>query len=224
MTIETADQAHLAIDVWSDIMCPFCYMGDALLTQALERFSHAASVDVRYHSYQLMPDLPVDRATGVVELLVREKGIPRAHAEAMNANVAARGSQIGLDYKFDRAIAVNTRAAHRLTHFARRHGREHALMLRLFRAYFTDGLNLGDFEVLADLAADVGLDRAAALQTLATGAFEDDVAADIAEAHSIGITGVPFFVFGGTHAVSGAQPIEVFVRALDAAWTAKVDA
>jgi predicted DsbA family dithiol-disulfide isomerase len=223
-TTETVDHPRLAIDVWSDIMCPFCYMGDTLLAQALERFPHATSVDVAYRSYQLMPDLPLDRATGVIELLVREKGIPRAHAETMNANVAERGRQIGLEYHFDRALAVNTRAAHRLTHFARQEGRQHALMLRLFRGYFTEGLHLGDYEVLADLAAEVGLERAAALDVLVTGAFESDVEADIAEAHAIGITGVPFFIFGGTHAVSGAQPVEVFTRALDAAWKANVEA
>ena len=221
MTIDAIPQTRLVVDVWSDIMCPFCYMGDTLLARALELFPHRASVDVRYHSYQLMPDLPVHRSTGLVELLVREKGIPRAQAEAMNASVASRGKQLGLDYRFDRAIAVNTRAGHRLSHFAEHEGRQHALMLRLFRAYFTDGLHIGDYEVLADLAAEVGLDRAAALRALENGEFAADVDADIAEARSIGITGVPFFIFGGTHAVSGAQPVETFTLALDTSWEAR---
>jgi predicted DsbA family dithiol-disulfide isomerase len=132
-------QRRLVVDVWSDVMCPFCYMGDALLSKALEQFPHTASFEIRYRSYQLMPYLPADRAVNVNELLEREKGFSRAQAEAMNAQVATRGKDVGLDYHFDKALAVNTRAAHRLSHLAKQEGKQHAMMLRLFRASFTEG-------------------------------------------------------------------------------------
>ncbi|MDX2086982.1 MAG: DsbA family oxidoreductase [Kofleriaceae bacterium] len=214
----------LVIDVWSDVMCPFCYMGDALLQKALESFAHADAVEVRYHSYQLMPHLPADCAMNVNDLLVREKGLPRARAEELNAQITERGKQVGLDYRFDKAIAVNTRAAHRLSHFAKQHGKQLVLMRRVFRAFFTEGLDLGKHEVLAGLAADVGLERAAALDALASNAFEEDVRADVNGARAIGIQGVPFFVLDGKFAVSGAQPVPIFTKALEAAWTAKLGA
>jgi predicted DsbA family dithiol-disulfide isomerase len=214
-------EPRLKIDVWSDVMCPFCYMGDALLAKAIEQFPHAEHVDVRYRSYQLMPGLPVDSDVNATEILVRAKGIPRAQAVAMNAQVEARAAKLGLEYHLDKALVVNTRAAQRLSHFARREGKQHELMIRLFRAYFTEGKHLGKYEVLAGLAADVGLDRARALEVLETGAFEDEVAADQRRGRDIGISGVPFFVFDDKHAVSGAQPVGTFLEALDTAWNAK---
>lgn len=213
------DQDQLPIDVWSDVMCPFCYMGDRLLARALEQFPHAEHVDVRYRSYQLMPHLSADRAIDLNELLVREKGLSRERAEALHAQVAERGKAVGIDYRFERALAVNTRAAHRLSHFARQHGKQRALMLRLFSGYFTDGLHLGEHAVLADLAAEVGLDRAAALEALESGAFEADVSADEEQARELGIGGVPFFVLDGKYAVHGAQPVGVFLEALHRGWS-----
>lgn len=221
MTTNADTQPRLLVDVWSDVLCPFCYMGDALLAKALEKFPHASSVEVRYRSYQLMPHLPTDRAVPVNELLEREKGFSRAQAEAMNAQVAARGKEVGLDYDFDKTLAVNTRAAHRLSHFAKEGGKQHALMFRLFRAYFTEGQNLGKNEVLADLAAEVGLDRTAALAALEAGAFEEDVRADEKQGREIGVKGVPFFVVDGKYAISGAQPAGTFSKALETAWKEK---
>ncbi|WP_028708206.1 DsbA family oxidoreductase [Propionicicella superfundia] len=205
---------RIRIDVWSDVMCPFCYMGDALLERALTQFEHRDTVDVEYHSFLLMPDLPVGSAVDLGELLASRRGIPREQAEAMNAQVAERGREIGLDYRFDRAVATNTRRAHELSHFAERQGRQHEMIQRLFRAYFTEGANVGDREVLTGLAAEVGLDPDAAAAALASGEFADAVDADIRQAQQLGITGVPFFVFEATYAISGAQPVEVFAQAL----------
>ena len=205
----------VVVDVWSDVMCPFCYLGDTLLQQARATSPHA--VEVRYHSYQLMPELPEDEPMGLYELLEHERGLPRAQAEAMNRQVSARAAEVGLTWRIDDAIATNTRTAHRLMHFANAHGKQHAMAMRLFRAYFTDGLNVGDHGVLADLAAEIGLDRAAALDALRTGAYGAEFEADVRQAHELGITGVPFFVFNGRYAVSGAQPVEVFQQALAAA-------
>lgn len=212
---------RLVIDVWSDVMCPFCYIGDTLLAQAVERFPHGSAVEIRYHSFQLMPHLPADHAVDLNELLEKERGLPRAQAEAMNAQVSARAARIGLDFRLDAAVATNTRAAHRLIHHARSRGREHAMVERLFRAYFTDGLDIGDHGVLADLAAEIGLGADAARETLDSGAYSADFEADVRQAGELGITGVPFFVFDGRYAVSGAQPVEAFLQALDTAWKDK---
>ncbi|MGW0949206.1 DsbA family oxidoreductase [Streptomyces sp. NPDC002623] len=221
MSAYAHSEDRLVIDVWSDIMCPFCYIGDTLLAQALEKFPHGSDVEIRYHSYQLMPHLPTDRGVDLNEILSKERGFPKAQAKAMNAQVSARAAQIGLDFRLDSAIAINTRAAHRLIYFAESQGRQHDMVQRLFRAYFTDGLNVGDHDALAGLAAEIGLDRSAAREALDTGAFDAEVDADVRHAGQLGITGVPFFVFDGQYAVSGAQPVEAFLQALDVAWKGK---
>ena len=213
----------LVVDVWSDVVCPFCYMGDTLLDQAIEKFPHASGVEVRYHSFLLMPqlsesDAPVDTA----EMLAAKYGIPLKQAQEMNQQVTERARQIGLDYHFERAQTVGTRTAHQLSHFAATQGKQHEMMRRLFKAYFTDGLNVADHQVLADLAAEVGLDRDAALAALTSGEFADEVAEDLEQARQYGINGVPFFVFAGKYAISGAQPVEAFVQALDTSWNETV--
>jgi len=225
MTGEAFGQAadRLVVDVWSDVMCPFCYMGDALLGQALEKFPHASGVEVRYHSFLLMPQLSDgDAPVNAAELLSAHHGLPLEQARAMNEQVTERARQVGLDYHFERTQAVSTRTAHQLSHFAATQGKQHEMIQRLFQAYFTDGLNLADHEVLAGLAADVGLDRDAALAALTSGEFADGVAADLEQARQYGIQGVPFFVFAGKYAVSGAQPVEAFLQALDTSWNETV--
>lgn len=216
---------RLVVDVWSDVVCPFCYMGDTLLNQALEQFPHASGVEVRYHSFLLMPDVaegaePVNPS----DYLAAKHGIPREQAVAMNDQVTERASRLGLEYHLDRAQTVSTRTPHQLSHFAAAHGKQREMIQRLFQAYFTEGLVLSDHEVLADLAAEVGLDREAALAALASGEFADAVEADLDQARQYGINGVPFFVFGGRYAVSGAQPLELFRQALETSWNETVDA
>lgn len=209
---------RLVVDVWSDVMCPFCYMGDTLLAEAIAEFPHADRVDVRYHSYLLSPELPQGEEMNANELLVRTKGWSPAQAEQMNEHVTERAAQIGLDYRMHDSLATNMRDAHRLSHFAAEHGKEHAMIVRLFEAYFRDGRSVGRHESLADLAAEVGLDRDAALAALESDAYADAVDRDIETARRIGVQGVPFFVFQGKFAVSGAQPAEVFGQALAAGW------
>lgn len=207
----------IRIDIWSDFVCPFCYMGEALLAQALESFEGADQVSVRYHSYQLMPELPADAAMNSTELLVQEKGMAREQAEAANAQVTQRAATLGLDYRLDQSIATNTRTAHRLTHYAAEHGQQHQLVRRLFAAHFTEGLHIGDPETLADLAAAVGLDRSGAHAVAVGEEYTSEVDADIAQAGQLGVSGVPFFVFNQRLALSGAQPVEAFQQALQRA-------
>ena len=209
---------RLVVDVWSDVMCPFCYLGDTLLAEAIAGFAHRDRVEVRYHSYLLTPELPRGEELGADELLVRTKGLSPARAQQVNEQIAERAAQAGLHYRFDIARATNMRDAHRLSHFAADHGRQHETIVRLFEAYFRDGRSLASPAALADLAAEAGLDRDAALAALESDAYEDAVDLDIAAARAIGVQGVPFFVLQGKYAVSGAQPVGVFAQALEAAW------
>lgn len=213
----------MIVDIWSDIACPFCYLGDTHLALALERFPHRGNVEVRYHSYLLMPELAADTKVGMNELLASKRGMPPEQAAAMNAQISERGAAVGLEYRMQDAIATNTRAAHRLSHFAATRGKQHEMMIRLFEAYFAEGKFVGDYEVLSTLAAEVGLDRAEALAALESGAHETEVDVDLAQAQQLQITGVPFFVFDGKYAVSGAQPVEGFVQALETAWSTRSD-
>jgi predicted DsbA family dithiol-disulfide isomerase len=202
----------ITVDVWSDVVCPFCYLGDATLQQAVDASPQASSIEVRYHSFQLHPDAVETMPTA--EYLASRFDLPKAQVEASHRMFETRGAELGLDYRFDQALITNTKDAHRLIHFAKAQGREHEMVLRLFKAEFTDGLDVSDHAVLADLAAEVGLDRAAAVQALTSGAHEADFEADVQAARQLGITGVPFFVFDNKRAVSGAQPLELFQRAL----------
>lgn len=208
----------IVIDVWSDVVCPFCYLGDSTLQQAIEQFPHASSVEVRYHSFQLNPGFPVGEAILADEYLAKNYRMPAAQLEASHAHLASQGKAAGLDYRFEDTIMVNTLDAHRIIHFAKAAGREHDMVMRLFKAEFTEGLNLADHEVLADLAAELGLDRSGAAEALKNGAYEADIRADIAQAQAYGISGVPFFVFDNKYGISGAQPIEAFRQTLDKAW------
>lgn len=212
----TADP--IVVDIWSDVVCPFCYLGNAVFKQAVEQFPHGSAVQVRYHSFQLNPAFPAGDAVLADDFLVKQYGMPKAQIEESHAQLAARGARSGLDYRFSRSLMVNTLDAHRMIHLAKAHGQELPMVERLFRAEFTDGLNLADHTVLADLAAELGLDRAEALETLTTKAYEKDIRADLAQARQLGISGVPFFVFDNKRAVSGAQPVETFRRALDVTW------
>lgn len=206
----------VTVDVWSDVVCPFCYLGDATLQQAIDASPHASSIQVRYHSFQLHPDAIEPMKT--VDYLVGKRGLPAEQIAASHQMFTQRGAELGLDYRFEDALVANTKDAHRLIHFAKAQGHEHAMVIRLFKAEFTDGLDVSDHSVLADLAAEVGLDRAAALQALTSGAHELEFQNDVAQAQALGITGVPFFVFDNKRAVSGAQPLELFQRALELSW------
>ncbi len=205
----------MKIDVWSDFVCPFCYMGEALLQQALKTYD--GEVSITYHSYQLMPELAEDTAINPTDLFVQERGMDPEQAAAANAQVTQRAATLGLQYRLDQALAVNTRTAHRLSHFAAEHGKQHQLVRALFDAYFTQGLNLREADTLADIAAQVGLDRERARAVVVGDDYSQQVEADIQQAQRLQISGVPFFVFNERLAVSGAQPVEVFQQALQQA-------
>jgi predicted DsbA family dithiol-disulfide isomerase len=211
---------RLRVDVWSDIACPWCWVGKRRLEGALDRFAHRDRVEVKWHAFELDPSAPRVRDDGlsVAERLGRKYGTSTAQAELMITRMTETAAKDGLTMRFDRARSGNTFDAHRLVRLAASRNLEDAAEERLFRAYFTDGEAIGDRDTLARLAGDIGLDVDEAAAALATDSFASDVRADEREAAELGISGVPFFVFGGRYAVSGAQPVDALLEVLERAW------
>lgn len=204
----------LTVLVWSDVVCPFCYIGKRRLEQALAQWPGGDGVRVVWKSFQLQPDAVNDPSKNSLRNLVERKGWTMEAALAAATNLAERGRAIGLEFDFANTKVANTFDAHRLAHFAASHGLADAMHERLFRAYFTEGGNIADHGTLVGLAAEAGLAAAEAEDVLASRRFAEFVRRDIDEALQLGINGVPFFVFGGRYAVSGAQDVEAFLEVL----------
>jgi len=212
--------AKLRIDIWSDIACPWCYIGKRRLEQALAGFPHAAEVEIVWRSFELDPSAPRvrDSTQSYAERLAAKYRTPVLQAQAMIDRMVETAAKDGLDFRFDRARSGNTFDAHRLLHLAHERGLQDALKERLFRAYLTEGQAIGEHDVLAQLAREVGLDDAEVREVLDGDRWAREVRADEALARELEISGVPFFVLGGQLGVSGAQPVEVLRGALDRAW------
>ncbi len=208
----------MKIEIWSDIACPWCYIGRRRLESALTQFEHSDQVEVIWRSYQLDPSAPREYPGTINEMLAEKKGIDPRRAEAMHAQVTALAAEEGLDYRFDQVRPGNSFDAHRLIHLAAQHGLQSEMKERLQKAYFTDGLSFSDPDTLVQLAAEVGLDADEARKVLAADSYTAEVRADIRKAQMLGISGVPFFVFDEKYAVSGAQPSTLFLTALERTW------
>jgi len=209
----------MKVEIWSDFVCPWCYIGKRRFESALERFAGRDGVEVVYRSFELNPESERDGNPGVIDMLAEKYGMSREQAAERVRMVTELAGNEGLVYHMDRAIQTNTFDAHRLAHFAAARGKLKEMTERLLKAHFTDSLHLGDSQVLADLAGEVGLDRAEALEALEGGAYAEQVRQDEWEAAMLGVRGVPFFVFNRKYAVSGAQPAEVFARVLEQTWS-----
>ncbi|WP_069388001.1 DsbA family oxidoreductase [Cellulosimicrobium cellulans] len=208
------------VDIWSDVACPWCYIGKRRLETALDRLAErgfAPRVEIEYHSFELAPDTPVDFEGTEVDFLAGHKGMPPAQVEQMLAQMTQLAAAEGLSYDFDALRHTKTLTAHELLHHAKAHGRQVEMKERLLKAYFEEGRHVGRVEVLADLAAEVGLDRDEVVAALEDHRYADDVQADIDQARAYGINGVPFFVVDGRYGVSGAQDPAVFVQVLEEA-------
>jgi predicted DsbA family dithiol-disulfide isomerase len=203
------------VEIWSDVVCPWCYVGKRRFEAALARFPHAGEVEVVWRSFELDPDAPARRGS-TAEHLARKYGWTRERVAESHARLTALAAAEGLDYRLDETQGGNTFDAHRLLHLAALHGLQDALEERLMLAYFTEAEPIGERDVLARLAEDVGV--AGARDALAAGAFAEEVRADEAEARTLGIHGVPFFAFDRRYGVEGAQPAEVLLAALEQAW------
>ena len=208
----------LPVEVWSDVVCPWCCVGRAELQRALADFDHADAVSVTWRSFELDPEAPTTRTDSLVEQLSRKLGADTDQVQAMFAGVTARGAEVGLDFRFDQARSGNTFDAHRLLHLAQAEGKQDALKGRLFDAYFTEGEAIGDPDTLRRLAVEAGLDATAVDDLLATNRFAAEVRADEAEARSLQVSGVPFFVIDRRYGVSGAQSAATLLAALQQAW------
>ena len=199
----------MLIDIWSDIVCPFCYIGKANLEAALAQAGVEAKL--RHRAFRLQPGLA---PMPVADMLARKYGLRGAEAAAQQARIVAMAAQAGLDFRLDGARIGDTLDAHRLVRFAAGHGRDGAMVDRLYRAYFSEGRDIFDRKVLVALGMETGLDRADMTAMLESGDFAGDVAADQGEAARLDIRGVPFVVIDARLAVSGAQPVAAFVAAL----------
>lgn len=213
----------MKVEVYSDVACPWCYIGERRFARALSAFPQADDIEVVFRPFQLDPTLP-EEPQPLKEQLAQKFG-PRL--DAMLQQTTATAKQEGLDFRFDRAQSVNTLTAHRLLWLAEREAgtaTQRALAEKLFEAHFTDGENVGDPELLADLAASVGMDRKRVAAFLASHEGTSEVQQTIAHAQSIGVRAVPTFVFGGTDAVQGAQPASTFLEALETIYREKTSA
>ena len=205
----------LKVDIWSDIACPWCYIGKRKFESGVEKFG--GDVDIEYHSFQLAPDTPVDFVGSAADSLATRKGISREQVAEMFDRVTGIAKQVGLDYDYDAVQHTNTVLAHELLHYAKAHGSQVEMKERLLRAYFVEGKHVGRVDDLADLAADIGLDRADVVRSLTENEFLADVRADESLAREYGIQGVPFFVIDGKFGISGAQDAATFAVALQQA-------
>ena len=210
----------MKIEIWSDIMCPFCYIGKRKLEEALEQFPHKDEVEINWKSYQLNPSLEYVKGRDIYDYLAENKGISRERAQQMNEQVAAMAREVGLNYDFENVVVANTFDAHRLLQLAAEDGLQNEVKERLLKAYFLEGRNVADHETLVELGTEVGMNAAAINKMLASDDYATAVKADQEEVRQYKAGGVPFFVFNRRFGVSGAQPTEVFLEALQNAWKA----
>ncbi|MDF2847823.1 MAG: DsbA family oxidoreductase [Oerskovia sp.] len=206
------------VDIWSDVACPWCYVGKRRFETALAGFAgrdDAPEVEIEYHSFELAPDTPVDFEGTEVDFLAKHKGMPAGQVEQMLGQMTTVAAAEGLAYDFDALQHTKTLKAHELLHLAKSRGKQVEMKERLLKAYFEQGRHVGRIDELVALATEVGLDADEVRAALENGDFADDVEQDIAQARAYGISGVPFFVFNGKYGVSGAQDPAVFTQVLD---------
>jgi predicted DsbA family dithiol-disulfide isomerase len=209
----------MKIEIWSDVACPWCYIGKRRFESALAQFEHRDQIEVIWRSYQLDPNAPRTSEKTVNEMLAGKYGVSIAQAAAMNDRVSGLAAQDGLEYHLEQARYGNTFDAHRLIHLAATHHLQDKMKERLLRAYFTEGATLGDTETLVKLAVEVGIDANEARAVLNGDTYANEVQADVQRARRLGIQGVPFFAIDEKYGISGAQPSEMFRDALEQAWT-----
>jgi predicted DsbA family dithiol-disulfide isomerase len=208
----------MKVEIWSDVMCPFCYIGKRKFENALEQFANKNDVQIQWRSFQLNPNLQTDPGKNIHEYLAEHKGWTEEYARNAHKQMTATAKESGLEYNFDTVIPANSYNAHRLSHLAAKYNLQDAAEERLFKAYFTEGKNIDDQETLIQLGVDIGLQKDEIRNVLQSDLYAQEVEQDIYEAQQIGVRGVPFFVIDRKYAVSGAQPSSVFLGALQRAY------
>ncbi|MBD2869762.1 DsbA family oxidoreductase [Paenibacillus arenilitoris] len=211
----------MKVEIWSDYVCPFCYIGKKKFEAALEKFAHKDKIETTFRSFELDPGADSNSNVSTFSMLASKYGMSIEQAKASTVSVAQQAAAVGLAFRFEGTVETNTFDAHRMVHFAAGHGKDKELSERLFKAHFTDGINIGQRERLIELCAEVGLPADEAAAALQSGLHADVVREEEEEGSRLGIRGVPFYVIDRKYAVSGAQSPEVFLDALNKAWEEK---
>jgi predicted DsbA family dithiol-disulfide isomerase len=209
----------MLVEIWSDIVCPFCYIGKKRFNQALRMFPHRQQVEVVWRSFQLNPEQRSHPGMHINDYLAKIKGWSPEEAKERHQHVTEMGKAHDIDFRFDKVVVGNSFDAHRLHHYADSQGRGKEMLARLFRGYFNEGRDIADRKVLSKLAADAGLDSNETLAVLQTDGFTREVAKDVTEARSLGIRGVPFFYINRRYSISGAQTPSEFLAAFEKVWS-----
>lgn len=205
----------MKVEIWSDIVCPFCYIGKRRFEKTLADFPHREQIEVEWKSYLLNPNLVTQLNKSLSHYLAESKGISIQEARSLNDHLTKMAADEGLVYKLEQAVVANSKRAHRMIHYAKSKGKQSEMKERLFAAYFTESKNIDDRTTLIELGEDIGLNRKELEEVLSTEKFEDAIMQDIYEAHQVGVKGVPFFVYNNQYGISGAQPIELFEQTLN---------
>jgi predicted DsbA family dithiol-disulfide isomerase len=204
----------MKVEIWSDVMCPFCYIGKRRFENALAQFENKDEVEIVWRSFQLNPTLQTDPSKNTIEHLAESKGWDMDYTRKTTDYVVNMAKELGLNYDFEKAIVANSFNAHRLLHLAKQNQVQNECEEKLFEVYFIHGKNIDDNDVLLELGLSLGIDSDVILDMLSSDAFASDVESDIYQAQQIGVQGVPFFVFDNKYAISGAQQSETFLAAL----------
>lgn len=204
----------MKVEIWSDVMCPFCYIGKRRFEKAVNSLGLGEEVEVIYRSFLLDPELETDPSKNVTQHLAAKKGVSMEEAKKMSDYVIGMASEEGLNYDMDNAVVANSRNAHRLLHYAKSKGKQVEFKESLLQAYFEEGKNIDDLETLKEIASKAGLDANEVEQVYSSPRYTEDVINDIQRAQQIGVQGVPFFVINEKFALSGAQPTDTFKQAL----------
>ncbi|ASV66672.1 DsbA family oxidoreductase [Cytobacillus kochii] len=204
----------MKVEIWSDIACPFCYIGKRKFEHALDGFNQKDEVEVVYKSFQLDPNAPQNTTETMNQMLAKKYGQSVEQVEQMQKQVTVQANEVGLDYHLNDAKMTNTLDAHRLIHLAKEKGKMSEMKEQLLKSYFVEGKHVGEIESLVEIAAAVGLDKEEVTSVLASDQYKKEVEADMQEGVQLGVQGVPFFVFNRKYAVSGAQPSNVFSEVL----------
>ncbi|WP_260625715.1 DsbA family oxidoreductase [Hymenobacter sediminicola] len=208
----------IPIEIWSDIVCPFCYIGKRRLEKALASFPHSDAIEIKWRSFELDPEANPMPGENQYKRLASKYGKTEDWARQMSANMTQMAAEEGLAFDFDHAVPANTFRAHQLVHLAAQHGLQDAAKERLFKAYLEEGQDINEVATLIRLAQELGIPNDQAEKVLAADAFAQEVRHDEYQARQIGVRGVPYFVFDDKYAVSGAQPAEMFAEVLARVW------
>ncbi len=205
----------MKVEIWSDVMCPFCYIGKRKFEAALKQFDHREEVAIEWKSFQLDPSIVTDASKTIHEFLAERKGFSLEQAKQMNERVTKLAEKVGLEYRFDKAVVANSFDAHRFSHLAKQFKLQDEAEEALFKAYFTDGKNTADADTLCQIGENIGIYKEKVKTMLDSEQYIQEVNEDIEVARMIGVTGVPFFVFDRKYAISGAQESETFLELMN---------